>query len=353
MSIKKENLQIYIGFIIFAILALFLMIQGNPANMGICTACFIRDIAGALGLHSAGKVQYFRPEVFGFIIGAFVLAMVKKDYKSSGTSNYATNFILGFIMMIGSLIFLGCPLRMTLRMGAGDLNAYVGFFGFVGGIGVGSLFVKKGYSLSKKVETAPSEKYAGISIIIALTLIALVSPTSFLASTEGPGSMHAPFLVSLIVAIIVGVIAYQTKICFSGTFKNLFLFKDYTYIIGYVLFLIVLIIGNMMIGNFHLSFADQPVAHTDTFFNFGGLFLVGFSAVLAVGCPLRQCIKAGSGNTDAFMVLLGLLIGAAAAHNFSTASSGSGVGANGPIAFWISLAVLFVIAFLNLKKKES
>ncbi|MFV0520539.1 MAG: YedE family putative selenium transporter [Lachnospirales bacterium] len=353
MKIKKENLPIYIGFIVFAILALFLMLQGNPKNMGICTACFIRDTAGALGLHSAAAVQYFRPEVFGFIIGAFILSMIKKDFKSTGTSNYATNFILGFIMMIGSLIFLGCPLRMTLRLGAGDLNALVGFFGFVGGVGVGSLFVKKGYSLSKQVESAPSEKYATISIVIILTLVALLIPAAFLASTEGPGSMHAPFIVSLVVAIIIGAMAYQTKICFSGTFKNVFLFKDYTYLIGYALFLIVLVIGNMAIGNFHLSFADQPVAHTDSFYNFGGLFLVGFSSVLALGCPLRQCIKAGTGNTDAFMVILGLFMGAAFAHNFSTASSGTGVGANGPIAFWISLVVLFIIAFLNLKKKEN
>ena len=26
---------------------------GNPANMGICVACFLRDIAGALGFHRA------------------------------------------------------------------------------------------------------------------------------------------------------------------------------------------------------------------------------------------------------------------------------------------------------------
>ena len=31
---------------------------GNPPNMGICVACFERDIAGALGLHRAAVVQY-------------------------------------------------------------------------------------------------------------------------------------------------------------------------------------------------------------------------------------------------------------------------------------------------------
>ena len=37
---------------------------GNPANMAFCIACFIRDTAGALGMHSTEKtVQYARPEI--------------------------------------------------------------------------------------------------------------------------------------------------------------------------------------------------------------------------------------------------------------------------------------------------
>lgn len=36
--------------------ALVLTKFGNPANMGFCIACFLRDIAGAVGLHRADKV---------------------------------------------------------------------------------------------------------------------------------------------------------------------------------------------------------------------------------------------------------------------------------------------------------
>lgn len=46
-------------------------------------------------------------------------------------------------MMIGALVFLGCPLRMVLRMSAGDLNAYVALIGFAGGVATGSCFLKK------------------------------------------------------------------------------------------------------------------------------------------------------------------------------------------------------------------
>ena len=31
-------------------------------------------------------------------------------------------------------MFLGCPLRMVLRMAAGDLNAWVALIGFAGGV---------------------------------------------------------------------------------------------------------------------------------------------------------------------------------------------------------------------------
>ncbi len=43
---------IVVGALI-GIIAVYLQKMGNPANMGICMACFLRDVAGALGLHRA------------------------------------------------------------------------------------------------------------------------------------------------------------------------------------------------------------------------------------------------------------------------------------------------------------
>ena len=51
--------------------------------------------------------------------------------------------------MVGALMFLGCPLRMVLRIAGGDLNAIVGLVGFAAGILAGVLFLKKGFSLKK------------------------------------------------------------------------------------------------------------------------------------------------------------------------------------------------------------
>ena len=61
----KKNLPVLLTGVIVGIAALVLTAFGNPANMGFCIACFLRDIAGALKLHSAGIVQYVRPEIVG------------------------------------------------------------------------------------------------------------------------------------------------------------------------------------------------------------------------------------------------------------------------------------------------
>jgi YedE family putative selenium metabolism protein len=60
------------------ILAPLLQKPGNPGNMGICVACLERDMAGALGLHRAEVVQYMRPEIIGFVLGAMLAAYIFK-----------------------------------------------------------------------------------------------------------------------------------------------------------------------------------------------------------------------------------------------------------------------------------
>ena len=128
-------------------LAVLLVAQGNPGNMGFCIACFLRDTAGALGFHRANTVQYVRPELIGLVIGAFVAAFSTREFKSRGGSSTFVRFVLGIFMMLGALVFLGCPLRDILRMGGGDLNAVVGLAGFIVGIIWGIFFLKRGFNL--------------------------------------------------------------------------------------------------------------------------------------------------------------------------------------------------------------
>ena len=45
------------------------------------------------------------------------------NLNAKGGSSPLTRFILAFFVMIGCLMFLGCPFRMILRLAGGDLNA--------------------------------------------------------------------------------------------------------------------------------------------------------------------------------------------------------------------------------------
>jgi len=335
-----------------AVISITLVLMGNPANMGFCIACFLRDIAGAVGLHSAGAVQYVRPEVIGIIFGAFFISLAKREFSPKGGSAPVTRFVLGFALMIGALIFLGCPLRMLLRIAGGDLNAIVGLFGFVVGIFGGIFFLNKGFTLKRTYEVSKTDGLlVPISALVLLGLM-LIVPSILLFSTEGPGSMRAPLLAALIAGLIMGVVGFVSRLCFVGGIRDFALFKNFSMLSAFIALIVVGIIGNVIAGSFTLGFEGQPVAHADGLWNFLGMMLVGLCSVLIGGCPIRQLVLAGSGNSDSAVTVLGMIAGAAFAHNFSMASSAAGVTANGKAGFIISLVVVIFIAVYNTFAKK-
>ena len=76
MNQKKEVRNILIAGLGTGIFGAALVLFGNPKNMGFCIACFIRDTAGALGLHRAEAVQYIRAEMIGLVLRSFIVAML-------------------------------------------------------------------------------------------------------------------------------------------------------------------------------------------------------------------------------------------------------------------------------------
>ena len=105
MNLTSSKKTLLLSGVALGILACILAYFGNPKNMAICVACFIRDSAGAMKLHTAAVVQYFRPEIVGFVCGSFLIALATREYRSTAGSSPMLRFILGVIMMIGSLAF--------------------------------------------------------------------------------------------------------------------------------------------------------------------------------------------------------------------------------------------------------
>ncbi|MDR2795614.1 MAG: YedE-related selenium metabolism membrane protein [Spirochaetaceae bacterium] len=361
MSVKTDRIWFIVTGVVIGAAAIALMTLGNPANMGICAACFLRDTAGALGLHGAATVQYARPEIAGFILGAFLLALVRRDWKPvQASTSPLVRFAIAFFIMAGCLVFLGCPLRMALRVGAGDLNAVVGLAGFFAGTGLGAFALKKGFSLESagaaKAGVVKGPKgppvnagfNAAVMPVFAVLLLVIlaVRPAFIKFSVEGPGSMHAPWIIALAAALIIGALCHQSNFCIAGGFRDLFLLKKGWYFAGYIAIIAAAFIGNLAIGKFKPGFAGQPIAHTEALWNFLGMALAGFGSVLIGGCPLRQLIKAGQGDADAGVCVLAFIVAGAAAHNFGLAASPSGVPLNGKIAVITGLALVALFALL-------
>lgn len=364
MKLFDKTWKLALSGVVIGLLVMLLAMSGNPANMAICVACFIRDAAGALKLHTAAPVQYFRPEIVGFVCGSFLISVATKEYRSTAGSAPMVRFLLGAVMMIGALVFLGCPLRMVLRMSAGDLNAYVALIGFAGGVATGSCFLKKGFSLGRAYETK-SLSGAVLPVLLAALLVIGVATGAYAASTEGPGSKHAPLLLALVVALVIGALAQKSRMCFAGSIRDVILMKNFDLLSIISALFVVMTIYNIATGNFHLSFSGQPIAHSQHLWDILGMYVVGFAAVLAGGCPLRQLILAGQGSSDSAVTFLGMLLGAAFAHNFNLVGSAAkaatatdaavpgGPAMPGKIAVIVCIVLLFVIAATNLRRKKA
>jgi len=350
---KKINPLVIVTGVVLGAAAVLLGVLGNPGNMGFCIACFLRDIAGALGMHSAAVVQYFRPEIVGLVVGALVSALAAKEYKAKGGSAPALRFVLGAFVMIGALMFLGCPLRMVIRLGGGDMNALVGLVGFVVGILAGVVFLKRGFSLKRTYNQVKAEGYVLPIVLAVLFVLMLAVPALFKFSTEGPGSMRAPWIAALLCGAVVGVLCQRSRLCMAGGIRDVVMFKDFNLITGFAAIFVTILVGNVILSKFNLGFSGQAVAHTDGVWNFLGMVLVGWGSILLGGCPLRQLILTGEGNSDSAVTVLGMVFGAALCHNFGLASSGNGPTLNGQVAVMIGLVVVLVVSLTHVMKKEA
>ncbi len=340
------KILIILAGLVMGVLAALLVKWGNPPNMGVCVACFMRDIAGALGLHRAGVVQYIRPEIPGFVLGSFIAAYAFGEFRARGGSSPLVRFLLGALVMIGALVFLGCPIRATLRLAGGDLNGITGLAGVTIGALAGIFFLKRGYNLGRAIRIPAAAGWIIPLTMIVLLLLAIFQPGFIFASEKGPGSQHAVLGISLGAGLLVGFLAQRTRMCFVGAWRDIFLIRDSYLMSAVVACFIGALIFNLILGQFHLGFSGQPAAHSNHLWNFLGMVLVGLAATLVGGCPLRQLILAGEGDTDAGVTILGLFAGAAIAHNFGLASSGAGPSAFGPLAVILSLVITICLGLL-------
>ncbi|MBW2544943.1 MAG: YedE-related selenium metabolism membrane protein [Deltaproteobacteria bacterium] len=343
------------------VFAALLQKLGNPGNMGICVACFERDIAGALGLHRAGVVQYIRPEIIGFVMGSLIAAYLFKEFRPRLGSAPIVRFVLGAFAMIGALVFLGCPWRAALRLAGGDGNAILGLLGLISGIWIGTLFLRKGFTLGRAQATHAAAGWMLPLIMLGFLVLLIAFPQIegqnrsgvLFYSLRGPGAMHAPFFISLGTGLAVGFLAQRSRFCTMGAIRDFILFRQTHLLLGFIALVAAAFVTNLIVGQFHPGFKAQPVAHAMHIWNFAGMVLAGLAFALAGGCPGRQLFLSGEGDGDAAVFVMGMIVGAGFAHNFGLASSPRGVGPYGIEAVIIGLIVCLFIGFTMRKRSNA
>jgi len=341
---------------VIGVLAPLLQKLGNPPNMGICVACFVRDIAGALGLQRAATVQYIRPEIIALVLGSTLAALLFREFKPRAGSAPIVRFVLGMFAAVGTLVFLGCPWRTLLRLAGGDLNAILGFAGLAVGVIVGVYLLKAGFELGRSHRASAAVGWIMPAIMVGLLLLLVLRPQftvdgPIFLSKSGPGSLHAPVLISLAVGLVIGFLAQRTRFCTVGGIRDIVLMGDTHLISGIGALLVAAFATNLVLGQVHVGFAGQPIAHSNCLWNFLGMVLAGLAFTLAGGCPGRQLVLSGEGDGDAAVFVLGMLVGAATAHNLSLAAKADAVvkGAlqvGGPSSFGMGAVIVGLVVCL-------
>lgn len=340
---------------VLGIVAAFLAYAGNPANMGICAACFLRDTSGALGFHSVQTLQYLRPELIGLVLGGFLASLFwTKEFAPKNSTATFSSFFLGVFAMIGALVFLGCPWRAFLRLGGGDMTAIAGFLGLAAGVGMGLFFKKNGYKVDESVSVSKNIGFLPV-IFSVLLLLALVfglkigENGALFSSVKGPAAQHAALFISLIGGLVVGVFMQKSKFCSVGAFARAYK-GDFSMFWGVVAIIAFASIANLALGQYKFGFEAQPIAHNNFVWNFLGMVLAGLCFSLSEGCPGKHLVQMGTGNLHSGIFVIGMMAGAGFAHNFLLASSPAGITPYAPWAVGLGFVFAVYVGVLNRAK---
>ena len=338
---SREFWLVVASGLLLGVLGVMLSLWGNPENSGICVSCFVENSAGALGLHDNQRLQYLRPELIGFVLGSLVSAIVFRDFRSRGGSAPLSRLFLGIFMIFGCAVFIGCPIKLMLRLAAGDLTAVAGVIGLVAGVWGGLKGLAHGVEFVPQTQNRANGGLLVPGLFILLLLFFLVRPGFLLFSSQGGGAQFAPWPLALLAGVSLGALAQRSRFCITGSIRNFMLMGLRTSALpGLLAFIVAALAVNLTAGKFNPGIYGQPGAHLEYLWSFLGMGLVGWISVLIGGCPFRQLIKAGEGDADAGLVVIGMFIGGALAQSWGIAATASGVSIYGKISILAGFALV-------------
>lgn len=121
-----------------------------PEAYGVCMACHARDLVNWTINMLAGTRLTVAPAslVFpvlttvGVLLGALLGAKTGGEFRWRTPENPLKTFGYGALVMNFALLAAGCSIRLLLRAAAGEMLGLVGFGGMVGGVLLGTLWLR-------------------------------------------------------------------------------------------------------------------------------------------------------------------------------------------------------------------
>lgn len=333
--------------IAMGVAGVILTLLGNPENSGICVSCFIENSAGALGFHDNSRLQYLRPELPGFVIGSLLSAFAMKEFRPRGGSSPMLRFFSGTFLIVGCSIFIGCPIKLFIRLCAGDLTAGIAILGLLLGVWAGTMVSANGVELESPRDDRVENALLMPVVFVMLALFLFIRPPFVAFSNEGSSAQHAPLLVSLGTGALLGALAQRSRFCITGSLRDMLLMGFRApQLSGLTAFFASATALALYYGRFRLSLYGQPGAHLDHLWSFLGMLLVGWISVVIGGCPFRQLVKTGEGDTDAALAVAGMFAGGAIVQSWGIAATAAGVSTVGKLAVLVGLVFVLLLSLL-------
>src|SRR4051812_27369060 len=113
-----------------------------PAAYGLCSACHGRDLTSWIINHVEGQHLFITAAgakwplltVVGVVVGALAASKRNGEYAAINLGGNVRMFAYGVVVMGSALFVGGCPTRIIIRSGYGDLAGIIALGGVAAGI---------------------------------------------------------------------------------------------------------------------------------------------------------------------------------------------------------------------------
>jgi hypothetical protein len=122
-----------------------------PTAYTFCLTCHARDFVNTivnLLFNTNYQITFLARRVLMttslcVMAGAFIAARIFDEFRFRKSTNPTLSFLTGFIIMITGIVIFGCPTRIVIRSGYGDVYGIVALIGIFIGILNGTTILKR------------------------------------------------------------------------------------------------------------------------------------------------------------------------------------------------------------------